>query len=207
MQSTRITLLQRLADGGSEADWEVFFDIYQDIIVGFARSKGLSPSDAEDLLQETMVDLMRGLQRFQYDREKGLFRSYLKTIVARKVARFYQAKTRTPDLVSIDAESSDRDNLADRLGVADPDTFSEEDETLWRRSVVEHCLRCLLEETGLDEQTVAIFRALALDGGRVPDVAQQFGLAPNAVHQIRHRMLHRLQAAVQELTGEDGEQP
>jgi DNA-directed RNA polymerase specialized sigma24 family protein len=44
-------------------DWELFYNQYRDVIFCFSRRQGLDESAACDVLQETMVLLMRKSRR------------------------------------------------------------------------------------------------------------------------------------------------
>ena len=52
---TRATLIQRLKNWQDQASWQDFFDIYSPLIYGVARKRGLTISEAEDVVQETLL--------------------------------------------------------------------------------------------------------------------------------------------------------
>lgn len=70
--TTHATLLARLATGGDEA-WSEFASRYGLLIRGFARRRGLSESDCDDVVQETLLALSKAMPSFKYDPAKGLF--------------------------------------------------------------------------------------------------------------------------------------
>ena len=76
---TRLTLIQKVKDPDNEEAWFEFHQLYWDLVIGWARMYGCSETLAQDVFQETMVNLLRNLSDFDYDRDKGHFRSYLKT--------------------------------------------------------------------------------------------------------------------------------
>ncbi len=86
-ESTHATLLARLRDGEDRAAWQEFCDRYGELIQGFARRRGLQPSDCDDVVQETLLALTKSMPKFHYEPGKGSFRSYLKTIVLHTIFR------------------------------------------------------------------------------------------------------------------------
>jgi RNA polymerase sigma-70 factor (ECF subfamily) len=71
--TTRPTLLGALREG---LRWEEFVSLYGRLILGWARSDfGLQPSDADNLCQEVLLRVWRGIGTF--DPARGRFRSWL----------------------------------------------------------------------------------------------------------------------------------
>jgi len=58
---TRPSLLKRLQDGQG---WEEFYAIYGGLIRHFASKAGLTPEEAEDVVQETAIGVARRLPEF-----------------------------------------------------------------------------------------------------------------------------------------------
>ncbi len=51
---TRLSLLGRLKDWGDQQSWQDFFDIYHRLIHSVALKAGLSPTEAQDVVQEAV---------------------------------------------------------------------------------------------------------------------------------------------------------
>jgi RNA polymerase sigma-70 factor (ECF subfamily) len=77
MSGTRLSLLARVRNVGDGRSWDEFHAIYRPLIFGYLRSMGLEVHEADDLTQEVFCRLMRILPRFQLDRRRGRFRTYL----------------------------------------------------------------------------------------------------------------------------------
>lgn len=193
MNPTRRTLLHRLRAGNDPCAWEVFYDLYRRPILAYACKLGLETDACQDVLQETMVALMRALPSFVYDPARGRFRNFLLTIVHRRtLAAFRRARCRPAVL----ADPPETANLPDeRPGPMDRMA----DESTWREGLVAEALRRLAASGDVAPETFAVFRASVVDGAPVADVAARFGLRPNAIYQIRHRVLTRLRRLVREL--------
>ena len=82
---TRSTLLVRLKDLEDQEAWYYFFETYWKLIFNFALKSGLDESDAEDVVQETVRAVARQMPEFEYNRQRGSFRSWLLTLTHRRV--------------------------------------------------------------------------------------------------------------------------
>ena len=73
---TRRTLLKRLKDLDDSDSWRDFFDTYAGLIFGYALRYGLTQDEAEDVVQETVIEVSRKMPTFEYD-PKGSFKAWL----------------------------------------------------------------------------------------------------------------------------------
>lgn len=196
--ATQESLLQRLSDASQDGDWEVFYTKYGAVIVSFAEKQGLDEHGSRDVLQETMLVVMRKLPQFRYDPTRGRFRNWLLSIVANKV-REARRRAHAEHFVSLDAETECGEKFHEPAVDANAGANLE---TSWRQSLLEEAFRRLLEDPYTKPETVEAFRAFAMEGRPVAEVAAQFGLKENAVYQIKNRLMNRLRALLAEL--EDG---
>ncbi len=187
---TRPTLLRRLKVAASPADWEQFYDQYSSVILSFCRHRGLDESSAADVLQETMVLFMRKLPQFEYDATRGRFRNWLLTLVAGKV-RDSQKRERRSRLVLWSDPGLDS-NLPTQSWVDE----SESEEDSWKTAILEEALRRVGEDAHFRGDTIKIFEAYVIHGQPVSDVARLFSVQPNAIYQIKNRVLRRLKILV-----------
>jgi RNA polymerase sigma factor (sigma-70 family) len=91
---TRATLLERLKDWRDAASWQEFFDTYWQLIYGVARKSGLTETEAEDVVQETMVAVAKYIPALKYDRKIGSFKHWLMNMTRWRIAD--QIHRRTP---------------------------------------------------------------------------------------------------------------
>ena len=64
---TRATLIQRLKNWQDQSSWQDFFDTYWKLIYGVAIKGGLTATEAQDVVQETMIAVARHMPTFKYD--------------------------------------------------------------------------------------------------------------------------------------------
>lgn len=76
MESTSLTLLERLRANGNGSAWRRFVDLYTPLLHLWARRAGLPEAEAADIVQ----DVTNEMPRFIYDGERKNFRGWLKTI-------------------------------------------------------------------------------------------------------------------------------
>ena len=56
---TRHSLLSRLKDWNDQESWRVFFDTYWKLIYHAAVKAGLSDAEAQDVVQDTVISVMK----------------------------------------------------------------------------------------------------------------------------------------------------
>jgi len=201
MENTRATLLGRIKEGNNPADWQEFFDMYWRVIVRYAQKLGLNEASAHDVLQETMMSLIRALENFSYDPKKKRFRNFLLTIVHRKTLRYIQRERKRGE-VSIQAPiGEDEFSLEDRLP-ADQPLPSDDLDKNWQESIRDEALSRLEQDPSIDPRTWSIFKAYVLDNRAVDDIAAEFDVQANAIYQIKNRTMRRLQQEVKRLLAE-----
>lgn len=74
---TRSSLLNRLRDWEDQASWRDFFNTYCKFINGVAIKSGLSDSEAEDVVQETVLSVAKKMPEYVYDPARCSFKGWL----------------------------------------------------------------------------------------------------------------------------------
>lgn len=191
MIDTDETLLDRVRSMDAHDAWREFYKEYWSAILRYARKLGLDETQQQDVLQETMVALMRVLPNFTYDRRKGRFRNFLLTIVHRQSLNALGRARRER------ATSAPWDDATGRhAGPAASDSLEPEARLRWQESVLEAVLDELARDPRLGRETLAVFRAYVIAGRPASEVAAEFGLKENAIYQIKNRLSRRVQAKV-----------
>lgn len=193
MIDTNETLLDRVKRTDAHDAWKLFYEQYWAAIMSYARKLGLNQHQAEEVLQETMVALMRQLPDFCYDRNKGKFRNFLLTIVHRKSLAALRRARRARDTAVPWEHLPDHasDDLIGQEGAGEREAL-----TRWRASVLESVLQELDRDLRIGRETMAVFRAYAIEGRPAAVVAAEFGMKENAVYQVKNRLARRVQVMV-----------
>ena len=188
-ESTRSSVLRAVADTENEAAWQRLFDLYAGFIFSIARSKGLKPEDADDIVQVVFADLARNLPTFKYDREKGRFRSYLTGLVNWRVVDRLKASKRDAEL---------RANFwKEAKAAGGDDDFSERE---WQAAAMEESLRRM--KPSVSPEHYAAFVASAVEGQDTDVVTKLYGISRDSLYQIRKRLTVKLHDKLAEVLDE-----
>ena len=181
-------LLAAIGSGAGAARWTEFFHKYSPGLRDYA-TRHFPSLEADDLVQDTLVVLVKRLKTYQYDpKAKGAFHNYLVGILR------FLAIDRLRDT---DKEAADRKRLAaDPTAQSAAEPFSID---TWKKSAYEIALRRFLTDPRVRPQTKEIFTRVAIRGEKPETVAANFGLTRNAVDQIKDRTIRRLKTLVAEL--------
>jgi len=177
--------LRRLRDPNQQAAWERFVELYAPLIFHWSKSRGLSATDASDLVQEVMTVLVQKLPDFQYDPTKR-FRGWLRTITINKTRDFQRHEASRPH---------DADTPTLQL-VATPGTVDLFDEAEYRSFLVNRALELMRTEFR-DEVWQACWQQV-VEGKKAVDVARELKMTVNRVYLAKSRVLGRLR---EELVG------
>jgi RNA polymerase sigma-70 factor (ECF subfamily) len=184
VDTTPVSLLQRLRQPGQREAWSRFVDLYGPLLLYWARRAGLSEEDAADAVQDLFIRLVEELPRFTYDPGRR-FRGWLYT-VARNHLRNRLTRSRH---VPIAGDASPDD-------LPGPDPAAD----VWEREHRQFLVRRALEVMRADFEpaTVQACWQLVVEGRPAAEVGAALGLSANAVYLARLRVLRRLR---QELEG------
>ena len=186
--TTSTTLLRDLAQDSQHARWSEFVARYRPMMEAFMRER--FPSlESDDIIQETLIALVKALPAYHYSPdETGHFHNYLTGILRhRALAALDSAARRAKREMDLDVV----------LPKSQCGTESEED--CWRKALFEIALPQLLADDTIHQRTKQVFVRAAVNGEKPEDVAAAFGLARNAVDQIKARLMSRLKELVSNL--------
>jgi|WetSurMetagenome_2_1015567.scaffolds.fasta_scaffold82303_2 RNA polymerase sigma factor (sigma-70 family) len=184
--STRITLLRRVKDPDDAAAWREFHALYAPLLFRYARARGLSVADAEEVRDQCLATLSRAMAKFDYDRDKGRFRNWLRRIVNNRVANFVRVHRERI------AESHEARALPDPQ--PSPDDLWERE---WRYQHLLHCVEQVRDV--VSERSYCAFRMLLVDECPVSEVCARLDMNANQVYVAKSRVLQRVRRKLEEL--------
>ena len=193
---TSPVLINRLKNISDEDAWNRFYDIYSPLILAFARQKGCSESLAQDVLQETMCQLMQYLVKFDYNPQKGKFRSYLLQVVSSRIRRLRSAKV---PIIPLDEDQQTS------LELSDPNTKMpwEEFDKLWRSNLMIHAFSRVQKR--VNPLTWKSFELFVIEKNPADHVAKQLGIAKNTIYKHKRRVMDLLEQEIDNLEQEVGD--
>lgn len=200
--ATRASLLQRLKDCDDHASWQTFFDQYRGLIQRFALKAGCTETEADEVVQETVIGVARKLPEFRYEPGRCAFKTWLLNQTLWRVKdqlrkrRSWEgrlaegASTRPPDGTTRTA-TMERvpDSTFERLAAA-----WEED---WQRTVLAAALARV--KTEANPKDCQMFELHALRGLAPREVARTLGVSTARVYLAKHRLGPLVRKRVAEL--------
>jgi RNA polymerase sigma-70 factor, ECF subfamily len=94
LAATRQSLLTRLKRSDDQDGWQRFFDTYAGVIHALAVRSGLSRTEADDALQETLLSVAREMPNFRYNPAQGSFKAWLFQIARRRIVDQFRRRAR-----------------------------------------------------------------------------------------------------------------
>ncbi len=181
---TSSSLLRALGEHPDSHRWGEFIARYEPIMRAFLRTH-FPRVEADDVLQESFLALMRALPSYVYNpQEYGRFHNYLTGIVRNRALRFRRKQDQQASLIEHYQEEA---------------TLAQETKHSLQEDILELALQQLLADETIAAQTRQIFIRVAINGEAPAEVAERFSLTRNNVDQIKNRLTKRLRELAQSL--------
>jgi RNA polymerase sigma-70 factor (ECF subfamily) len=192
--ATRTTLLERLKDWSDSPSWQEFFDTYWKLIYSFALRSGLSETEAQDVVQETMVSVARHIPGFKYDRNLGSFKHWLLTMARWRVLD--QIRKRKSFAMPIHEDNATETKTSLIHKIADPASSNIEAiwEAEWEKNLLEAAMTRIKRQ--LDPEKYQIFDFLVNKEWAPQKVAETFKISVNQVYIAKHRVTELIREEV-----------
>ena len=183
---TRPSLLARLKDTEDQPSWQEFNDLYGRLIFGFAIKAGLTESEAQEVVQETLVAVAKNLPAFRYDPKVCSFKTWLLNLSHWRVQD--QLRKRMPAAPANHSKVPETDRTATIERLPDPDGV--ELEKIWDKEWQTVLLDAVLEKVKrqVDLKQWQIFDLYVLKEWSPRDVAQALGVSAARVYLVKHRI-------------------
>lgn len=195
MPDTRISLILRLPRSSDSEAWRQFVELYEPLMLRFARKRGLQESDARDLVQRVFISVAGAAHRWQPDAQRGKFRAWLfriarNQLINQVMARKLERPTGgTSHLLKL-SEQLDRSSDS-------PDELEQE----YRRAVFD--LAAERVKRAVTPTTWQAFWLTMIEQQPCEAVAGQLGISVGAVYIARSRVIARMREFVAQLEAED----
>jgi RNA polymerase sigma-70 factor (ECF subfamily) len=173
---TRYSLLSRLQDWGDQQSWKEFFDAYWRLIYSFARKSGLTETEAQDVVQETIISVAKDLQKFKRDRSLGTFKGWLLNLTRWRIA----------DQLRMRAQSAREQAAASETTAP----AAEDWESIWEEEWQSNLLEAAIDNVRrhVREEQYQIFDLYVIKQWPVQKVAEALGIGVGRVYLAKHRV-------------------
>lgn len=186
MSDTRPSLLLRVRDRGDSEAWGEFHKLYAPLLYRYARSRGLSREDAEEVRDQCLERISQKIPSFEYDKHKGGFKNWL----------FRMARGKVIDLLRKHREQrADTQAIQEVVDPASaPDAHWSE---VWKMEHLRYCVEQARES--VSDKNYQAFCMLLYEGSSVQEVCDRLGMKADHVYKARFRVLQRVREIMNEL--------
>lgn len=183
---TRQSLLSRLKNSEDQESWRIFFDTYWKLIYTAARKAGLTDMEAQDVVQETLISVLRSMPGFKYRAVGGSFKAWLLRLTGWRIMDQFRRRQRAIEILDERSDAStgtsEIDRMADPCGIALESNWDEE----WEANLVEVATERVKRK--VDSKHYQIFDLYVLKKWPVLKVARTLKVNPGKVYLTKHRI-------------------
>ena len=195
---TRRSLLSRLKDWNDQESWREFFETYWSLIYKAAIGAGLTPAEAQDVVQETVISVCKSLPGFAYNYTKGGFKGWLMRLTTWRILD--QFRRRTPDARALEYKLDDSnvegvpvEQMAQLTGQPFETLWDQE----WEFNMMEAAMRRVKNK--VDPKQLQIFDLLVRKNWPVGKVAEDLKVNVARVYMARHRVGRLIKKEIEHL--------
>lgn len=197
---TRYSLLSRLQNWDDQASWKEFFDTYWRLIYSIALKSGLTETEAQDVVQETIISVARDIHKFRRDRALGSFKGWLRNLTRWRIADQLRRRIRprTEEFVAGD----EGDSSLEFAQIPDPagDALNEIWEKEWRANLFEAAVERV--KLRVKEEHFQIFDLHVIRQWPASRVAAALSINIAQVYLAKFRMLALIKKEIRKLDQE-----
>jgi RNA polymerase sigma-70 factor (ECF subfamily) len=194
--ATRRSLVERLADWRDHRRWQEFFDTYWKVIYSAARKSGLTDTEAQEVVQETVITVARNIDKLKYDPAIGSFKGWLLQITRWRIAD--QFRKRQPGNAK-HADSGD-DRLTATIERV-PDAHIVDLDQVWEAEWKDNLLEAAMARVKkkIDPKQFQIFDCYVRKEWPAQKVAERLRVNVGQVYLARHRVAALLKKEIRAL--------
>ena len=194
---TRVSLLEGLSNLEDQASWNRFFETYWKLIYGVARQAGLTEVEAQDVLQETMVSVMKHIPTFKYDPAIGTFKAWLLNITRWRILDQLRKRMPVSHKRSKDESATTVTSTLEKMIDPNSEDLDAAWNKDWERTLFEGA-RASVKNLS-DPQKYQLFDFYMSKEWPAEKVAATFGVSVEQVYLAKHRILEMIRQEVKRL--------
>lgn len=185
---THRSLIDQLGDWNDGKRWQQFFDSYWKLIHRAARKAGLTESEAQEVVQETLITVAKKIDRLKYDPKLGSFKGWLLNITRWRIADQFRRRKKAGEQ-NARHPRGDESRLTNTIeGIADPAGFDLDAawEEEWRANLREAATARVKKKVSAKQYQ--IFDCYVLKQWPVQKVAKELRVSVTQVYLAKHRL-------------------
>jgi RNA polymerase sigma-70 factor (ECF subfamily) len=215
-QATRRSLLTRLRDAGDQTGWQEFFETYWKLLYRVARKSGLTESEAQDAVQETVITVARQMPEFRYEPARCSFKGWLLLLTRQRIAHQFRKRNQPGGEANRVHAGAAQHTLEDGGGASAsrdtgpatvdqlPDVSGIGLQAIWDEEWLQYLFSAALEQVKrqVSDRQFQIFDLHALQHWPVREVARTLRVSAAQVYLAKHRIARLLKAELKRLEPE-----
>ena len=196
---TRRSLLDRLRNWEDQASWRDFFNTYWKFIYGVAVKSGLSDSEAEEVVQETVLSIAKKMPEYTYDPQRCSFKGWLMHVIRLRISD--QLRRRQPAFQQLPSGKADSQRTPTVERIADPGGSLAQQDAAWDEEWERNLVDAAMEHVNLRVKAkhYQIVHLSAVKGMNTTQVARMLQINVGQVYLVRHRLAKEVKREVERL--------
>jgi RNA polymerase sigma-70 factor (ECF subfamily) len=186
---TRETLIRRLPNAADVEAWDGFVEIYEPLLFRLARGRGMQPADAEDFVQEVLTAVVKNIDRWVANEDRGSFRAWLFRIALNLGVNFL---TR-PKHQRLGTGDSQIARMLEELPAASADSselFLKE----YRRELFRWAADRVRKQ--VSDQQWMVFWLTSIEERPIAEVAKEYRMSVGSIYIARSRVTKRIREMI-----------
>lgn len=188
---TNPSLLVRLREPDDASAWDTFLELYEPLVFGFCRKRGLQEADARDVTQDVLHSVITAIKKLEYDRSKGTFRGWLFQVARSKLANYFKKNAKQ-------ARGTGQTVVHQMLA----EQPAEELEQEWDEEVEKRLFNwaCQQIRPQVETSTWDAFWQNAVENKPAVEVAKSVDISVGAVYIAKSRVISRIRTLIHEVS-------
>src|SRR5215831_3040883 len=179
---TRQSLLERLKRWDDQESWRDFFNLYWGLLYSTAIKAGLSDSESQDVVQDTVILVSRKMEGFKYNPGVDSFKGWLLYLTRKRIAMEYRRRARRRARAALNEATAEIEALPDPVGPGLDKVWDEE----WHKTMWDAAIAQVKKQVALKQ--FQIFDLYVVKERPAKEVAQALGVAVAQVYLAKHRI-------------------
>jgi len=198
--ATRHSLLSRLKNWEDQDSWRDFFEIYWRLIYGMAVKSGLMESEAQEVVQDVIIEIADRIKEFKYDPKIGSFKGWLRGLTRWRIADQFRKRRNDIPLEAVNRAANQTATGELLIPLADELKTDFAWDREWEQNLAAAAVEKLRRK--LPAKHFQVFDLYVLRNCPVAQVARAVGLQRSHVYLIKFRVTALLKKEIARLEKE-----
>lgn len=184
---TKDTLIKRIkaADESDKSAWEEFISYYKSFIEALLAKSRFSLNERDDLIQEILIRIWKGIPSFEHRKGEVKFRSWLSRVIKNTMYNYIDKVNRkNPDKIELN------EAIYIPEQVSNLESYIEDE---WSNHLIKLAMKSTAEV--FSGKAMEVFK-LSLSGMEISEIANKLDLAETSVYSLRRRVKIRLKKEI-----------